>query len=349
MDKSILGIVAIIIGLIGYVPYFRDIFRRSTKPHAFTWFVWASLTTIAFFGQLSDGAGAGAWVTGFTAFISIIIFFFALFWGEKNITHSDWWSLIGAVCALGLWGITHNPLYAIILITIIDALGFYPTFRKSYNKPYQETLSTYTLSSIKFVVALIALESYTVTTWLYPFSLVIMNAAFVAMLYVRRKRIYKDNITMNMEKNADGKEKRPQVGLGILIQNDKKEVLLGRRKGSHGAGEWAFPGGHLEFGETIFETARREIAEETGLTAGNMELISVSDEMRYITSDGKHYLNLGIRAECDGEPKVLELHKCEEWEWFSLDNLPENIYEGTGLIIKALTSGTVYEEGRQAV
>ncbi len=51
------------------------------------------------------------------------------------------------------------------------------------------------------------------------------------------------------------KKKYPRVDFGVLIQNDKKEVLLGLRKGSHGSGEWCFPGGHLEFGETIMEGA----------------------------------------------------------------------------------------------
>ena len=49
-------------------------------------------------------------------------------------------------------------------------------------------------------------------------------------------------------------KKYPKVGIGVMIQNEKGEVLLGLRQGSHGAGEWSFPGGHLEFGEKIFET-----------------------------------------------------------------------------------------------
>ncbi len=186
--KAVLGIIAIIIAFIGYVPYFRDIFRGQTKPHAFSWLVWASLTGIAFFGQVFDKGGAGAWVTGFTAVVSFMIFFLALQRGEKNITSSDKWSLFGAVVALVLWYLTHNPLGSVILITIIDALGFYPTFRKSYHKPHEETMLTFFLSGLKFVIAIIALQNYSVITYLYPASLVIMNFAFTIMLLIRRKQ-----------------------------------------------------------------------------------------------------------------------------------------------------------------
>ena len=128
-----------------------------------------------------------------------------------------------------------------------------------------------------------------------------------------------------------------------MIQNEKGEVLLGLRQGSHGAGEWSFPGGHLEFGEKIFETAKREAKEECGLDVDKFELISVADEMRYIKSDGKHYLNIGIKAVYQGgEPKVLEPAKCKEWRWFSLDNLPNRIFEGTELAINNFKRGKIY-------
>lgn len=187
--KEILGITATLIAFVSYIPYFKDIFTGRTKPHAFSWLVWASLTAIGFAGQVADGGGAGAWVTGFTAFIAFFIFATALIKGEKRITLADWLSLFGAGIALLVWAITKEPLLSVILITVIDALGFFPTFRKSYIKPYEETLSTYALSGLKFVLALFALENFTPVTWLYPASLIFMNWAFIVMLIVRRKRL----------------------------------------------------------------------------------------------------------------------------------------------------------------
>ena len=140
------------------------------------------------------------------------------------------------------------------------------------------------------------------------------------------------------------KEKlRPRVGVGVLIQNYKGEVLLGERMGSHGAGEWSFPGGHLDFGETIFETAKRETKEEAGLDVSEFELISVADELRYIETDNKHYLNIGIKAKYNGgEVKIMEPDKCREWRWFGLDNLPEKMLEGTELVIRNFKAKKIY-------
>lgn len=151
----------------------------------------------------------------------------------------------------------------------------------------------------------------------------------------------------NMEKNANGTERRPRVGIGVLIKNENDEVLLGLRISSHGTGEWSFPGGHLEFGETIFETAKREVKEETGLDIDKFELVSVCDEMRYIETDNKHYLNLTVLGHYQGgEPMNLEPHKCQEWKWFSIEALPEKIFEPTEVTLKNYKDKVIYRPAR---
>ena len=185
--KAVLGVVAIIIGIAAYIPYLRDLFQGKTRPHVFSWFIWGLMTAIGFFAQLSEGAGAGAWIGAFTASVSFFIAIYALRRGEKNITLIDWASFFGAVLAIAFWVITKEPLTAIILIVLIDALGFVPTFRKSYSKPYEETLISYFLNGTKFIPALFALESFSLATALYPAYLIVANYSFVAMLVARRR------------------------------------------------------------------------------------------------------------------------------------------------------------------
>ncbi len=62
---------------------------------------------------------------------------------------------------------------------------------------------------------------------------------------------------------------KPKVGVGVMIlRNDK--VLFGKRRGSHGEGEFAFPGGHLEYMESFADCAKREVNEECGIEIDNI-------------------------------------------------------------------------------
>ena len=107
--------------------------------------------------------------------------------GEKHITKSDWIAFIAALAAILVWLFTKEPLWAVVLITMIDSLAFYPTFRKSYIKPHEETVMTWWVNSIKFVFALLALEQVSLVTALYPSYLVLANGALAAMLIWRRR------------------------------------------------------------------------------------------------------------------------------------------------------------------
>ncbi len=140
----------------------------------------------------------------------------------------------------------------------------------------------------------------------------------------------------NIEKNI------PRVGIGVLIQNDKEEFLLGLRTGSHGVGEWCFPGGWLDYGEKIFDCGKREVKEEVGLDVEIVRAFSIADQMRYMGSNGFHVVNIGLLAKyLGGEPQLVEPDKFQEWGWFTLDNLPKPLFEGTELQLKSLESGKV--------
>lgn len=181
--KEVLGVLAVALGLFGYIFYVRGILQGKVKPHAFTWFVWGLLTGIAFIAQIVKGGGAGAWVTGVTAICSFGFTVVGLRSSSREfISKSDWIFFICALLTIPIWYFTQNPLWAVIVITITDFIAFIPTIRKAFFNPETENSWTYTLSGLKFVISLFALESFTWTTALYPASLVIANFAFVLML-----------------------------------------------------------------------------------------------------------------------------------------------------------------------
>lgn len=186
IGKNVLGILAVVLTCVGYGPYFYSIFRHQTRPHMFSWLIWGTVNGIAFAGQYSRGGGAGSWTTGFTALLCLAIFALAVKWGERNITRSDWAAFIAAIAAILLWLVTNNPLGAMILVTLIDVLGCYPTLRKSYAKPYEENVFTWGVVGLRSFISLFALEHYSLVTVIFPLIITGTNSGITCMLLWRR-------------------------------------------------------------------------------------------------------------------------------------------------------------------
>ncbi|KAK4166324.1 Nudix hydrolase 1 [Cladorrhinum sp. PSN259] len=109
-----------------------------------------------------------------------------------------------------------------------------------------------------------------------------------------------------------------RVGVAAVIQDGKGNIVLGVRKGSHGAGTWQFPGGHLEVGESWSDCAERETLEETGLVVKAERFLAATNDV--FDPAGKHYITIFMlckRIDENAEPQVLEPHKCESWSWKS--------------------------------
>ena len=119
-------------------------------------------------------------------------------------------------------------------------------------------------------------------------------------------------------------KRAPLVGVGVLVVREGR-VLLGQRKGSHGAGTWALPGGHLEFGETVAQCAIREALEETGLDIGTVTPGPYTSDV--FRAEGKHYVTLFVIAHsAAGEPILCEPDKCSEWRWCRWPDLPTPLF-----------------------
>ena len=116
----------------------------------------------------------------------------------------------------------------------------------------------------------------------------------------------------------------PLVGVSAVIIRGGR-LLLGRRRGSHGAGAYAFPGGKPKPGESPADALAREIREETGLTCTAISPITWTSEV--FAEDGLHFVTLHHQAEvAAGEPQLLEPQKCDGWGWYRWDDLPQPLF-----------------------
>jgi len=191
--KSIIGIVAIALTFIAYVPYLRDLIKHKTKPHVFTWLVWATVAIISFGLQIQASAGIGAYVTLAAGIVCLAVFMIGLFQktAKKNIKKVDIVFLIAALLALIMWTVAKQPVVSVLMLCLVDSLGFVPTVRKSWDKPYTETLSTFAINVIRFILSVIALSDYNFVSTFYPAYWILANFLFCLMLIIRRKQFRK--------------------------------------------------------------------------------------------------------------------------------------------------------------
>lgn len=121
----------------------------------------------------------------------------------------------------------------------------------------------------------------------------------------------------------------------MIIKEGK--VLLGKRKGSHGAGEYAWPGGHMEYMESFEECAKREVQEETGMEICNIRFLRLLNLKDYAP---KHYVDIGLIADWKSrEPITMEPDKIEGWAWYEIDHLPKPLFSTIPTYFEAYKTG----------
>lgn len=132
------------------------------------------------------------------------------------------------------------------------------------------------------------------------------------------------------------------IGVTILVVRDGK-LLLGKRKNVFGDGTWGLPGGHMNNHESFRGAGARELEEETGLKASTLEFVGLSN-----TPEGKgHHIQVGFLAEnVAGEPELREPEQCEEWQWFNLENLPENTFPNHKELIRVFKEKSYFADSK---
>lgn len=114
------------------------------------------------------------------------------------------------------------------------------------------------------------------------------------------------------------------VGVGTIIVNDTGQLFLAKRgnEAKNERGSWEFPGGSVEFGETLAQALKREMREEYGVEIEVGELLDVADHI--LPEEGQHWVSpTFICRIVSGQPKIAEPEKCAAIGWFSPAEIPE--------------------------
>ena len=189
--KIAFAILATAIGLAAFAPYIRDVWTRKTQPHIFTWLIWTITQGTATAGLLYGNGGYGAIPMTISIACTIIVITLALRNGTKNITRSDVIVMLAAISAIFIWWGLDSPMLAVLMVSAIDAIGYIPTFRKSFKLPWSETAGSWFAFAFADGLAILAIENFNLLTVSYLATITACNILLVSYLAVRRIQMKK--------------------------------------------------------------------------------------------------------------------------------------------------------------
>jgi hypothetical protein len=186
----ILGLLAGIVGIAGYVPYIRDILRGTTKPERASWFIWLLEYTALFGAQLSVGAEDSLWLIGLQLLGVMIICVLAYHYGVGGFDKQSIFILMGVCATLVLWYFIRSASLTILLLITVEATGVILTACKVYKQPGSETLVLWALVAVAGVLGIAAVGiGATGILYVYPVALVLMGLSVIAASWLGARRV----------------------------------------------------------------------------------------------------------------------------------------------------------------
>jgi hypothetical protein len=182
--KITAAIIATVIAVTAYIPYLLAMLKGKSKPHLYTWIGYFLVTIMVAIIQYMGGAGIGAIPITLSAIVNAVILFYCFKLGTRDIVLID--KVCLAVSVIGIVAfaaLNSRPLISLAIVTVAEVISFVPTFRKTRNDPYSESLPSYYLSLAKLVLIVVSLHTYDLLTISYPIVWGVVFVAFLTSVY----------------------------------------------------------------------------------------------------------------------------------------------------------------------
>lgn len=187
--RDFFGVTAGIVGILGYIPYIRDILKGTTKPDRVAWLIWTFEYTALFFAQAFEGASYSLWLIGLQLLGVIAVFSLSLRSGFGRFNRQAQLLLASVFLALVAWWATKSGALAILILLAIEALGVALTVRKTYRHPGSETLTMWVYAGIGGIVGILAVGTgATPILYAYPAALILMSTSVIAASFLGVRR-----------------------------------------------------------------------------------------------------------------------------------------------------------------
>lgn len=186
--QAVLGVSALLLNIIGYIPYIRDIFRKIVKPHPYTWAIWTILTSIAAINQVLNAGGYSSLFFISTALLVLLVFILSLRFGIGGASKIDRLCLLLAAILFVYWVTSKDTHISTVFAVIIDGIGAIPTVIKVYHHPESETYIQWTFAGIAGLLTMLAVPRLDWILLIYPVYVFLMNSAIVSIKYFQERQ-----------------------------------------------------------------------------------------------------------------------------------------------------------------
>lgn len=192
MNHYAAAAVAICITIAIFTPYLMAVWRRTLHPHVISWVIWGLTTMLVAGGQLIAGAGIGAAPIVLSGLLSSAVAVVAMLRRQPGhldtgITRFDGWCLAIVLAGIPIWLSTGDVSWSMLLLTVIDLVGFAPAVRVVWQRPHSESVLLFLAFGIRNALAVLAVESAHLTTVVFPAVIGTACAAMAVLMLIRRR------------------------------------------------------------------------------------------------------------------------------------------------------------------
>ncbi len=187
--REALGALSVALALLAAAITLWQTATGEVRPHPLSWTLFGVLSGTGYWVQRTEGVVAGSWALLAMTVICFLFVAAGVAKGERHFPRREWAFLAAGCAVFLLYNVTRQPTLAAVLVTLVDALGYGPTFSRAWSKPWKDSATSFALNAVKFIPSILAMETVSIATSAYPATLIVLNGAVTAMLILRRRAL----------------------------------------------------------------------------------------------------------------------------------------------------------------
>lgn len=181
MSYEMIGIIAGILAVLGYIPYLYSILAGKTKPNRATWFIWTIVGGLLAFSYIAESHSGSIWLPLAYFMCPLITAILSLRYGYAEWTRLDTFCITAALLSIIPWVFADSATTTLMINLVIDSIGAVPTLVKTYREPETEDFTAWLIFFMANTLQLFAINLWSLAE-LYPVYLFFLAGSMVVFI-----------------------------------------------------------------------------------------------------------------------------------------------------------------------